>query len=68
MSSLSPSLLVVGLIGCAVGGILAARTVRWIFRKLPETFRPSPPTAIIPLKQQNTHHGNGITNHHRSKQ
>ena len=68
MSSRSPSLLVVGLLLSAARGILTARTVKWIFRKFPETFRPSSPTAITPLTQQDTHHGNGITKHNRSKQ
>ena len=41
MSSLSPSLLVVGLLLGAVGGVLAAQTVSWIFNKFPKTFSPT---------------------------
>jgi|CXWL01.1.fsa_nt_gi hypothetical protein len=56
MSSLSPSLLVVGLIGCAVGGVLATRTAKWIFNRFPKTFSP---TAHMPVAQDTPHEGDG---------
>ena len=68
MSSLSPSLLVVGLIGCAVGGVLAVRTVRWIFKTFPKTFRPPSPTATTPVEPQTLPQDHGITCRDLSKQ
>ena len=38
MSSLSPSLLVFGLLLCVAGGVLAARTARWMFSNLLRPF------------------------------
>ena len=49
MSSLSPSLLVLGLLLDAFGGVLAVRTVRWIFHTFPQTFSPTSPTAHTPV-------------------
>lgn len=49
MSSLSPGLLVLGLILGTVGGVLAARTVGWIFNRFPKTFSPSIQTAHTPV-------------------
>lgn len=67
MSSLSPGLLVLGLILGAVGGVLAARTVGWIFNRFPKTFSPSIQTAHTPVEHQTPQQNNKITCNTRSK-
>lgn len=59
MSPLTPSLLVIGLIGCAVGGVLAARTAKWIFNRFPKTFGPTAPTVRPPVGQDTPHEVDG---------
>lgn len=68
MSALSPSLLMLGLISGAVGGVLAVRTVTWIFKRFPKTFSPPAPTAHTPVAQDTPHEGDGITRCHGSQQ
>ncbi|MEQ1844351.1 MAG: hypothetical protein ABL983_02090 [Nitrospira sp.] len=59
MSSFSPSLLVVGLISCTVGGVLAVRATKWIFNRFPKTFSPAVPTAHTPVAQETQQEGDG---------
>lgn len=61
MFSLSPGLLVLGLLLGAGGGVLATRTARWIFKKFPKTLSPTAPTAITPDEQQTVPQDSGIT-------
>jgi hypothetical protein len=68
MSALSPSLLVLGLFRCAAGGVLAARTARWMFRQFPETFRPTASTAHTLVEQDAPHEDDGLTRRHGSTQ
>ena len=68
MSSLTPTLLVVGLISCAVSGVLPVRTVKWIFNTFPNTFSPSTPISYTLVAQDTPQKDNEITRRHGSKQ